>query len=100
MAPSIRECLPFGRRMLTFAMVGCACGAVVGVLVVLLAWFPGAMATYSENPHFVDPRSSALAWCAGWALVCGAVGSLIGLGFGAIHDSRDSAESQVPSAHI
>ena len=99
MAPSIREFLPFGRRMLTFAMVGFACGAVVGVLVVLLAWFPGALATYSENPHFVDPQSSVLAWCAGWALACGTVGSLIGLGVGAIPSARDSADTHVPSAH-
>ncbi len=99
MAPSIRELLPFGRRMLTFAMVGFACGAVVGILLVLLAWFPGAMTTYSENPQFVDPRSSVLAWCAGWALACGALGSLIGLGIGAILSTRDSVDTHVPSTH-
>jgi hypothetical protein len=97
MAPSIRELLPSGRRMLTFAMVGFACGAVVGILVVLLAWFPGAMTTYSENPQFVDPRSSVIAWSAGWALVCGALGLLIGLAVGAIPSARDSVDTNVPS---
>lgn len=99
MAPSIREFLPFGRRMLTFAGVGFVCGAIVGALVVLLAWFPGAMTTYSENPQFVDPRSSVLAWSAGWALASGALGSLIGLGVGAIPGTRDSVDTDVPSTH-
>lgn len=84
MAPSARRIFSFGRRVLTCAAIGFACGAIAGVLMVLVAWFPGAMATFAENPHFVDPRSTLLLWCAMWALVPGSVGALIGFGVGAI----------------
>lgn len=54
-------------------------------------WLPGAMATYAENPQFVDPRQSVLAWCATWAVVCGAVGLVIGGTAGAFRAATPSS---------
>lgn len=83
MASSTHRAGRLARRMLTCAVIGLACGAVFGVLYVLVAWFPGAMATYAENPQFVDPRHSVMSWCVTWATVCGAVGLIVGLVVGA-----------------
>jgi len=98
MAPSTRKIFSVGRRMLVFVAVGYACGALVGVLVVL-AWLPGAMVTYSENPQFVDPRTSGVAWSAAFAVVGGALGSLVGLGAGVIRTAMDSEDVNTPLAH-
>lgn len=91
MALSGRRALIFGRRLLICAGAGFACGAIVGVLIVLIGWLPGAMATYAENPQFVDPRQSVLAWCATWAVVCGAVGLVIGGTAGAFRAATPSS---------
>jgi hypothetical protein len=59
---------------------------------VLIGWFPGAMAAFAEHPNYVDPRLSLLAWCATWAIVCGAVGFVIGGTVGAFRATTPSSD--------
>jgi len=92
MPPFLRRALAVGRRLLIFTVVGFACGAVLGVLYVVVGWFPGAMATYAENPQFVDPRRLVWGWSAAWAISLGLLGGLIGLGMGALVAATESSQ--------
>lgn len=80
----MRHTVIVGRRLLICAVVGFACGAVLGVLYVVVGWFPGALMTYAENPQFMDPRVSVWDWSAVRALTLGLIGMLSGLVVGAI----------------
>lgn len=72
-----RCALPLIRRLVRCGTIGFACGAVLGALFVLIGWFPSALAMHADDPRFL--LQSLLAWCAGWAVVCGAVGLVVGL---------------------
>ncbi|MCJ1709077.1 hypothetical protein [Microbacterium sp. VKM Ac-2923] len=77
MAARIRRVLPVLRRLVRCGALGFACGAVLGALFVLIGWFPSALAMHADNPEFLVP--SLLAWCAAWAVVCGALGLVVGV---------------------
>lgn len=66
------------RTLLTAAAIGFACGAILGALYVLIGWFPGAMITFAEHPHYADPRLSLLPWCGAYAAVTGLAGLVVG----------------------
>lgn len=72
-----RCALPLIRRLVRCGTIGFAYGAVLGALFVLIGWFPSALAMHADDPTFL--LHSMLAWCAGWAVVCGAVGLVVGL---------------------
>lgn len=80
------------RRILTCAAIACAAGAIMGILIVLIGWFPGAMATYSANPDFIDPRASLLAWCIAWATVCGSAGFVVGVIVGSLRATASRSD--------
>ncbi len=97
MSPSARRAIAIGRNLLTCAAAGFACGAILGALYVLIGWLPGAMTTFAEHPQFADPRASLLAWCTTFAIVCGAVGFVVGIMIGALKTTtprEDSSSSQ------
>lgn len=77
MAATIRGVLSFIRRLVRYGTFGFACGAVLGALFVLIGWFPSALAMHADAPTFLT--QSLLAWCAGWAVVCGTVGLVVGV---------------------
>lgn len=93
MTPAAHRALAVARRLLISTAIGFASGAIAGVLIVLIGWFPGAMTTFAENPGFVDPWSVLLAWSTAWALALGSVGAVIGFGVGAIPRKRSNART-------
>lgn len=89
-------CLSFGAagndrfRLLPWVAAGFAAGVLLGVLYVLIAWFPDAMASFADNRQFVDPRNVLMGWSGTFGTVSGLVGALIGLGLGAVSSGRES----------
>lgn len=77
-------------RLLPWVAAGFAASVLLGVLYVLIAWFPDAMASFADNPQFVDPRNVLMGWSGTFGTVSGLVGALIGLGLGAVSSGRES----------
>lgn len=95
MAALIRRALPVLRRLARCGTLGFVCGAALGVLLVLIGWFPSALAAQAGDPTFL--MRSLLAWCTGWAVVCAAVGLVVGVTVSVLIDVGDRLPDHPPS---
>jgi len=96
MSSSASRVITIGLNVLRCAAVGFACGAIVGALYVLIGWFPGAMKAFAEHSQVADPRVSLLAWCMTYAIVCGAVGFVVGAIIGAFKTTPSHSKKRPP----
>ncbi|MEI2269589.1 TMEM43 family protein [Microbacterium sp. No. 7] len=84
MTESVRRASAACLRLLLWVAIGFAVGALLGVLYVLVGWFPGAMSAFADNPQFADPRTLLLGWSGAFGAAVGLIGALVGLGLGVI----------------
>ncbi|MEW1916087.1 hypothetical protein [Microbacterium sp. NPDC080005] len=84
MTESVRRASAACLRLLPWVAIGFAVGALLGVMCVLIGWFPEAMATFADNPKLVDPRTLLLGWSGVFGAAVGLSAALMGLGFGVI----------------